>query len=114
VTLATVANTAAWLTRIGADAWPGSPAVWGVAVLVAVAAIGVALPAASGRIAPSLALAWGLSWLGVARVTGTPESPVIGWTAVAVAAIVLAAGIGFALRRVRTGGRTSAAAVPAR
>lgn len=52
--------------------------------------IGVGIAWASGwRIAPGLAMAWGLSWIAVGRLTGEPESTAIGVTAIVVAAIVL-------------------------
>ena len=41
VSLATVANIAAWLTAIGPDSWADSADVWGVVVLVVVGVIGV-------------------------------------------------------------------------
>ncbi len=90
VTLATVANIAAWLTTVVPAAWEESASAIGVAVLVVVALIGVAIAWRSGwRIAPALALAWGLSWLAVERFTGEPLSAPIGATALVVAAVVL-------------------------
>lgn len=90
VTLATVANVTAWLTQL-APAGAGDAATgWGIAVLVVVGLIGLAIDVASGgRVAPALALAWGLSWLAVARLTGEPESVGIGVTAIVVAVVVL-------------------------
>jgi len=90
VTLATVANIAAWLTTVVPDAAAESAALWGVLVLVVVAVIGVGIAWASGwRVAPGLALAWGLSWLAVGRLAAEPPSTAIGVTAIVVAAIVL-------------------------
>lgn len=90
VTLATVANITAWLTQIGPESWEEGATVWGMVVLVVVAIIGLAITMLSGwRIAPGLALAWGLSWLAVARLTGEPSSRGIGITAIIVAVIVL-------------------------
>lgn len=87
VTLATVANVTAWLTASGVS----GPEIWGVLVLVVVAAIGVGIGVISrGRLAPALALAWGLSWLAVARLTGEPHSTAIGVTAIIVAVLILA------------------------
>lgn len=89
VTLATVANTAAWLTAIGPDEWESAADVWGVIVLVVVAAIGVGIGWASGwRIAPALALTWGLSWLAAGRLVDEPTSTVIGITAIVVALVI--------------------------
>lgn len=91
VTLATVANTAAWLTTlVPADA-AESATLWGVLVLIVVAVIGVAIAWASHwRIAPGLAMAWGLVWIGVGRLAFEPESTAIGVTAIIVAVIVIA------------------------
>ena len=70
VTLATVANIAAWLTGIAPESWADAATAWGLAVLAAVAVIGIGIAWASGwRVAPGLALAWGLSWLAVGRLT---------------------------------------------
>ena len=104
VTLASVANTSAWLTASGFEV--AAPDVWGVAVLVVVAVIGVAFALLSGgRFAPGLAIAWGLSWLAVGRLTGEPASAAIGITAIVVAVVVIAAPIVVTMRRASPGGR---------
>lgn len=98
VTLATVANTAAWLTTIVPASAADSASLWGIVVLAVVAVIGVAIAWASGwRIAPGLAMAWGLTWIGVGRLAFEPESTAIGVTAIVVAAIVLLVPLGGAL-----------------
>ena len=90
VTLATVANTAAWLTATGPAEWESAATVLGIVVLVVVAVIGLAIGWRSGwRIAPSLALAWGLGWLAVGRLTGEPSSGPIGVTALIVALVIV-------------------------
>ena len=90
VTLATVANTSAWLTTIVPAQAGGNAALWGIAVLVVVAVIGIGIAWASGwRIAPGLAMAWGLTWIGIGRLAGEPESTPIGVAAIVVAAVVL-------------------------
>lgn len=90
VTLATTANIAAWLTGIVPESWGDAASAWGLAVLAVVAVIGVGIAWGSGwRIAPSLALAWGLSWLAVGRLNGEPADEAIGIAAIVVAAIVL-------------------------
>ncbi|MDR7184750.1 hypothetical protein J2X85_001784 [Microbacterium trichothecenolyticum] len=90
VTLATVANVAAWLTSIGPPEWEASADLWGVVVLIAVAAIGLGIEIASRwRLGPALALAWGLIWLAVGRLEGEPQSTAIGVTAIVVAAVIL-------------------------
>ncbi|MGN8553424.1 UNVERIFIED_CONTAM: tryptophan-rich sensory protein [Microbacterium sp. SLM126] len=91
VTLATVANTAAWLTTIVPEEAAESATLWGVLVLVVVAVIGVAIAWASHwRVAPGLAMAWGLVWIGVGRLVFEPESTPIGVTAIIVGVIVIA------------------------
>jgi hypothetical protein len=84
VTIATAANITAWLTAIGFTG-SGIPAdVWGIAVVAVAGLIGVGTAVWSGgRLAPAVALAWGLAWIAVARATASPES-----SAVAVAAVV--------------------------
>jgi hypothetical protein len=105
VTLASVANTAAWLTASGIEV--AAPDVWGVAVLVVVAVVGIAFALLSGgRFAPGLAIAWGLTWLGVGRLSGEPSSVAIGIAAIVVAVIVIAAPIVVTLRRTSRGGRS--------
>ena len=90
VTLATVANVAAWLTTIAPAEWADAAAVWGIAMLVVVAVIGLGIAWGSRwRVAPALALAWGLSWLAVGRLSGEPQNTAIGVTAIVVAAVVL-------------------------
>lgn len=90
VTLATVANTAAWLTTVVPAEWENAADAIGIAVLIVVALIGLGIAWRSGwRVAPAVALAWGLSWLAVERFTGEPQSGPIGVTALIVAIVVL-------------------------
>ncbi|MCW2163418.1 TspO and MBR related proteins [Microbacterium hydrothermale] len=90
VTLATVANTAAWLTTVVPTEWENAADAIGIAVLIVVALIGLAIAwRSSWRVAPALALAWGLSWLAVERFGGEPQSTPIGVTAIIVAVVVL-------------------------
>ncbi len=94
VTLATVANTTAFLTDVAPEEWGEVATPVGVAVLVVVGLVGVGIAWFSrGRIAPALALTWGLSWLAVGRLTGEPESTGIGVTAIVVAVVVLLAAV---------------------
>lgn len=94
VTLATVANTTAFLTDVAPESWGGAATPVGIVVLVVVGLIGVAIAWFSrGRIAPALALAWGLSWLAVGRLSVEPLSTGIGITAIVVAVLVLLAAI---------------------
>ena len=90
VTLATVANTAAWLTTVVPAGWEQQADAIGIAVLIVVGLIGVGIAWRSGwRVAPALALAWGLSWLAVERFSGEPQSGPIGVTAIIIAVVVL-------------------------
>jgi hypothetical protein len=84
VAVATGANVTAGLQQAGFDGWGAPAEVWSVAIIVVVGLIGVLLAVADrGAIAPTLSLAWGLVWIAVARLTGTPHS-----SATAVAALV--------------------------
>jgi len=89
VTIATAANITAWLTDVGFTGG-GIPAeVWGIAVVAVAGLVGVGTAVwGRGRLAPAVALAWGLAWVAVARATASPES-----TAVAVAAVVAAVAV---------------------
>ncbi len=104
VTIATVANTAAWLTQIAPSSWGEAADVWAVAVLAVVLVIGVAAAWSTGRIAPALATAWGLAWLAVGRLTGEPESTPTAVTAIVVAVLLVLAGVVAVLRRRRVAG----------
>lgn len=100
VTLATVANVSAWLTQIAPAEWEAGAEVWGLVVLVVVALVGCGIGwIGRGRIAPALALAWGLSWLAVGRIGGEPRSVVLGVAAIVVAVLIVAV---TAIRRLRT------------
>lgn len=89
VSVATVADTAAWLTRSVPADWGGAATAWGVVVLAAVAAIGLAMAWASAwRVTPGLAIGWGAAWIGIGRVTGEPVDGAIAVTAFVVAALV--------------------------
>jgi hypothetical protein len=101
VTIATVANTAAWLTQIAPESWAAQADVWAVAVLVVVLVIGAAAAWITGRIAPALATAWGLVWLAVGRLTDEPESTPTAITAIIVAAVLVLAAVVSVLRRRR-------------
>lgn len=101
VTIATVANTSAWLTQIAPDDWAAQAEVWAVAVLAVVLVIGVASALVTKRIAPALATAWGLVWLAVGRLTDEPDSTVTAIAAIVVAVALIVAGVVGVLRRRR-------------
>ncbi|MCT9819148.1 tryptophan-rich sensory protein [Microbacterium sp. W1N] len=94
VTLATVANVTAWLAaEVVPSMDAASQTIWGVIVLVVVAGIGVlvAIGTRGERIAPPLAMAWGLVWIGIARLATEPYAPAVAVAAFVAAVIVLAA-----------------------
>lgn len=93
VTIATVANTAAWLTQIAPQSWADQADIWAVGVLIVVLAIGAAAAWRTNRIAPALATAWGLAWLAVGRLSGEPQSTPTAITAIVVAVLLVIVGI---------------------
>jgi hypothetical protein len=102
VAVATVANTAAWLTDTGPDDWAVLADTWGVAVVVLVAFIGIALALVSrGRLAPAAAMAWGLSWIAVARATGDPRSIPIVIAATIAAVVIIVSAVTLTVVRLR-------------
>src|SRR5690625_3354907 len=94
VCVATTANIAALVATTGLETFPGWQWV-AVAVIGLVMAIGLGLAVYTrGRIAPALAISWGLVWVAVARTSGQFESPSIVWAAAIAAAVVLVGTIG--------------------
>lgn len=91
VALATVANITAWLTaQVVPASWEDAADFWGIAVLVVVGFIGIGIALGThGRIAPGVAMAWGLAWIAIGRTTGEPESLPIAITAWIVAVVVV-------------------------
>ncbi|MEV7632532.1 hypothetical protein AB0N64_09000 [Microbacterium sp. NPDC089318] len=98
VTIATVANAAAWLTQTVPAELGRQADSWGIGVLVVVAVIGAASALLTRRLAPALATSWGLIWAAVGRLSGEPESTPIGVTALIVAGVILVAGVAGLLR----------------
>ncbi|WP_194409498.1 tryptophan-rich sensory protein [Microbacterium cremeum] len=89
VTVATVANIAAWGAPATGEGG-GSATGWGIATVVLIAAVGVVIAWWSRwRLAPGLAMGWGLVWIAVARLTGDPHDPGIGVAAIVAAVIVV-------------------------
>lgn len=90
VTIATVANVAAVLGAAGFGAFGLPVPLVASVVLAAAAAIGVATAWGSrGRLAPALALSWGLAWITIGRLDGGLESPGTAVAAAISSAIVL-------------------------
>ena len=93
VAIAAITNVAAWLGSLGWAGEPLGPIPWTIVMLVAATLVGVALAVYTrGRFAPSLALAWGLTWVAVGRAGGTAlESTTVAITAGSAAVVVLMA-----------------------
>ncbi len=106
VAVASVANVAAWLTAIGPTDWADHAQAWGIAVIVVVAVIGLAIAWVSGwRVAPGLALGWGLVWIAVGRLADQPRSEAIGIAAIVAAVVVVGTPLAIAgLRSLRPSG----------
>lgn len=99
VCVATVANTSAWVATWGIGEFPGWEAAAGALAAVA-AGIGIALVIwTSGRVAPTLSIAWGLAWIAVGRTDGGLESTTVAWCAGIAAAILLVVTAVVRLRR---------------
>lgn len=93
VCVATCANVALWLVDLGAPA-EGTLATWAtVAVLlVVVGLMGFLLtrtPERVVRTALTAAATWGVAWVAVGRLAGSPANEVVGWAAVAAAVLVV-------------------------
>ena len=92
VAVATCANVTATLVASGVDPARPTSTFSALAVLAAAAGIGVLLSTRlGGRYAVALAMAWGLGWIGVARITDQPMSATVGLAALAAALVVVAA-----------------------
>ncbi|WP_413318674.1 TspO/MBR family protein [Agrococcus sp. 1P02AA] len=91
VSVATVANVAAWLA--GSGVRPEAFELPAIGMIAVVVVVGVVLALWSrGRLAPAAAMAWGLAWIAVGRAFDEPHSlPVAIAAAVAALAIAVAA-----------------------
>ncbi|MGC5627988.1 TspO/MBR family protein [Georgenia sp. Z1344] len=104
IVVATVANVAAVLAEAGLRESVRTPDVWSVGVLALVGLVGCALALWDrGRLAPGVAICWGLAWVGVARLTGDLESVPAATAALAAAAVVALVTV---VARVRRSGAT--------
>lgn len=107
ICIATVANVAAALVHHDVEATGSTATAWAVTVLVIAGLVGVLLAVTlRGPVAPALALAWGLTWVAVARATDQPESGVASFVAASAAGITLASMLAMRLgaeRRRRSG-----------
>lgn len=94
VCVATSANVtaalAAALASAGVDLGRGA-AWWSILVLAVVAVVGTGLAlAGDGRVAPTIALTWGLAWIAVSRLSGDLHSTSTAVTAIVAAALIVA------------------------
>lgn len=106
VTVAAAANFAAWLASIGLSEWETAPGIPGTITLVVAGLIALFTAWRGGRLAPAVATAWGLVWIAVGRWAGEPDAPVVAFTAIVLAVVVIAVAAG------RLRARTAPAAVP--
>ena len=90
VSIATAANLTAFFQQAGFTGFGWPAEAWGIAIVVVAGVVGVLLAFWDhGRLAPAVALAWGLTWVGVSRLTGPLDSAAVGITALTTAAVVL-------------------------
>jgi hypothetical protein len=95
VCVATAANITAFLVDAGFRGFGWNVDVWGVAVVIVVGAAGLVLAIVGhGRLAPTVALCWGLIWVAVARLSGelvstpTATASIVAGGAVAVVTVL--------------------------
>ena len=92
VAVAACANVTAAFVASGVDPAGLVAEVIAVAVLAVAALVGVVLARRlGGRWAVAAAVAWGLAWVAVGRLTDEPRSVLVGLAALAAAVVVLAA-----------------------
>lgn len=91
VSVATVANMTAWLQPLVPASWVEQGTLIAIVLVVLVLAIGLLTSGLSGwRIAPGWAMAWGVLWIGIARLAGEPHSAPVGFVAIGVAVVLFA------------------------
>lgn len=101
VAVATCANVAATIVAGGVEAAGGWQTLITVLLLLVVIGLGFLFQGLLGRrVAVALAMAWGLSWIGVGRLVDEPESLVVAVVAIMAALVLLAAAL---IARVRSG-----------
>lgn len=94
VSVATAANITATLVASGVDPGGLAAEVIAAAVLLVAAGIGVVLARTlGGRIGVAAAMAWGLLWIAVGRLTGEPSSTLTGISAALAALAVITAAV---------------------
>jgi hypothetical protein len=92
VAVAACANVTAAFVASGADPGGFVAELAAVVVLAVAAGVGVVLARRlGGRWAVAAAMAWGLAWIAVGRLTDEPRSPVVGVAAALAAVVVVVA-----------------------
>lgn len=100
VSVATCANITAAGVASGWSLGPLADQVLAVVVIAAAAGVGVLLARTlGGRLAVAAAMAWGLGWIAIARLTDAPSSTLVGAAAALAAAVVVLSAV--AARRVQ-------------
>ena len=101
--VAVCANITATLVDSGVEADPATAEWIAVAVLLVAGVVGVVLALRTGgNLGIGAAMAWGLSWIAVGRLTDEPESFLVGVSAIGVAVGIALVTSAYALR---SGGR---------
>lgn len=91
VSVATLANVAAWTVAEGFGGFGLDPVYWGISAILAAVSVGVVIAVyGRGRIAPAVSLVWGICWIAVGRTMGEPQSTPLAIVAVAGAVIIAA------------------------
>ncbi len=99
VCVATAANVTAALVAAGFDGFGVAADVWSVSVVAVAGLVGVLIAVAGrGRLAPAASLSWGLTWLAVARFTGSPLSTPTAIAALAAVAVIIVLTLALRLR----------------
>ena len=89
VSVAVCANVTAALVDSGVQPGMIAAELWAVLVLVVAGVVGTVLALRTrGNLGVGLAMAWGISWIAVARLTGEPASTTTGVAAIVVAAAI--------------------------
>lgn len=91
VSVATLANLAAWTVAEGFGGFGMEPVYWGITAILAAVSVGIIIALyGRGRLAPAVSLVWGISWIAVGRTIGEPQSTPVAIVAVAGAVIIAA------------------------
>ncbi len=91
VSVATLANISAWTVAEGFSGFGMDPVYWTISAVLAAVSIGVVIALyGRGGVAPAASLAWGLSWIAVARLIGDLKSTPVAVVALVGAVVIIA------------------------